>query len=175
MSNLATLTKTGRAAIAKAIAARPLFVAWGSGAAAWDEGGELPSLVNATGLVCEVGRRLPALVGFVTPDDAGDIVIPKGRGTDGVVQEARYRLVEGPTPYLYVQTNYDFGDAADSIIREIGVFMDAVPVAGLPAGKRYFLPAEITDPGLLLAAQVFTPPINRSPAVRQVIAFVLPL
>lgn len=176
MSQLATLTKTGRAAMAKAISLRPLFLAWGTGDPAWDaEGAELPSLVDAQTLLNEVGRRIPTIVGFVTPDDAGDIIIPKGMRTDGTVQESRYRKVEGPTPYLYVQTNYEFSDASNSVIRELGVFMDGVPVAGLPPGQRYFLPVEVADPGLLLAAQIFIPGINRSPAVRQVIDFVLPL
>jgi hypothetical protein len=46
---------------------------------------------------------------------------------------------------------------------------------GLPPGQRYFAPPEIADPGLILAAQIFTPAINRSPSVRQVIDFVMPL
>ena len=44
---LATLTKTGRAAIALAISSRPLHLAWGSGDPAWDaDGATLPSLVD---------------------------------------------------------------------------------------------------------------------------------
>ncbi|CAK7044871.1 MAG: hypothetical protein DELT_02986 [Desulfovibrio sp.] len=174
--SLATLTKTGRAAIAKAISTRPLFLAWGTGDPAWDEeGAELPSLVEATLLFNEVGRRIPTTVGFVTPDDDGDIIIPKGRGTNDTVQEARYRRSDEPTPYLYVQTSYEFADASNSVIRELGVFMDGVAVAGLPAGQRYYLPSEVAEPGLLLAAQILQPGINRSPSVRQVIDFVLPL
>ena len=49
---LATLTKTGRAAIALALSSRPIHLAWGSGNTAWDEeDAELPSLVDATALV----------------------------------------------------------------------------------------------------------------------------
>jgi hypothetical protein len=175
-SNLATLTKVGRAALVKAVKERPLFLAWGSGDPAWDvEGAELPLLADATALVAEVGRRIPTLVGFATPDDTGDIVIPKGTTPEGEVVEARYALSEVPTPYLYVQTQFNFGDASDKIIRELAVFMDSVPKEGLPPGQKYFLPGEIDDPGLILAVQCFSPPINRSPSVRQVIDFVMPL
>lgn len=174
--NIATLTTSGRAAIAKAIASRPLHLAWGTGNPAWDaDNATLPSLVNTSALVQELGRRTPNLVGFVTPDDAGEIVIPKGVNADGSVEAARYSHSAVPTPYLYVQTSYDFEDASESVIREIGVFMDTELVAGLPPGQRYFLPAHIAKQGLLLAAQIFTPPVNRSPAIRQTIDFVLPL
>ena len=45
--SLATLTKTGRAAIALALSARPIHLAWGSGNPEWDaEEAELPSLVE---------------------------------------------------------------------------------------------------------------------------------
>lgn len=175
MSQTATLTKTGRAAMALAISLRPLSIAWGTGNPDWDEpDAELPSIINSTSLVNEVGRRLPTTVGFVEPDENGDIIMAKGRGIDDTVQEARYRRVEGPTPYLYVQAGYEFQDASNSIIREIGVFMDSVMIEGLPPGQRYFLPSEIAKPGLLLAAQIFKPGITRSPAIRQVIDFVLP-
>lgn len=173
---LATLTKTGRAAIAAAMANEQLYLAWGSGDEAWDQdGATLPSLVEATALAAEVGRRIVSSIGFVTPDDAGGIVIPVSQGANGEVQEARYTVSATPTPYLYVLTNFDFADAANAVIREMGVFMGGAPVSGLPAGQRYFLPAEVADPGLLLAAQIIIPSINRSPSVRQSVEFVLPI
>lgn len=173
---LATLTKTGRAAIASAIANEKLYLAWGTGNDVWDDAGAvLPSLINATGLVAEVGRRIVSSVGFVTPDDAGGIVIPVSQGASGEVQEARYKPSTTPTPYLYVLTNFDFADAANAVIREMGIFMGGSPVEGLPPGQRYFLPAEIANPGLLLATQIIIPSINRSPSVRQSVEFVLPI
>lgn len=175
---LATLTHTGRAAIAKAISLRPLHLAWGSGDPAWDApDAVLPSLVESTVLVNEVGRRTPSTIGFVTPDEAGGIIIPVSAGAEGAVQEARYRLVTdgSPTPFLYVQVHYNYADASNVVIREMGLFMDTEFVDGLPDGQRYFTPAEVTDPGLLLAAQIILPPINRSPSVRQTVEFVLPI
>ncbi len=63
---LATLTRTGRAAIAKAILERPLHLAWGTGLEDWDaEDAVLPSLVEATALTHEIGRRAVSTKGFV--------------------------------------------------------------------------------------------------------------
>lgn len=173
---LATLTTTGRAAIARAIMARPLHLAWGTGDEAWDaDEAELPSLVDATALRAEIGRRAVTTSGFVSPDPQGGIVIPVGQRPDGSVEEARYAQVEGPTPYIYLRVNYDFADAANAVIRELGLFMDTETAPDLPPGQRYFHPGELASPGLLLAAQILSPPINRSPAVRQTIEFVLPI
>ena len=173
---LATLTKTGRAAIALAISSRPLHLAWGAGSPEWDAADAvLPSLVDSTALVNELGRRTPSRIGFVEPDEAGDIVIPVAAGAEDAVQEARYRLTDGPTPYLYVQTAYAYSDASNAVIREMGLFMDTEFVDGLPEGQRYFVPADLKSPGLLLAAQIIIPSINRSPSVRQTVEFVLPI
>ena len=107
--------------------------------------------------------------------EAGGIVIPVATGSEGAVQEARYRLVTEPTPYLYVQTAYAYSDASNAIIREMGLFMDTEFIEGLPEGQRYFTPADLKSPGLLLAAQIILPRINRSPSVRQTVEFVLPI
>ena len=174
--SLATLTKTGRAAIVKSIAARDIFLAWGTGEEAWDaDDAVLPSLVDITAITGEVGRRRASSVGFVTPDDAGEIVIPTASASDGTVTRARYKISEAPTPYLYVRTNFNFEDASNAVIREIGVFLDSVPADGLPGGQQYFTVDQISDPGLLLAAQIITPSIQRSPNVRQTVEFVLPI
>lgn len=175
---LATLTHQGRAAIALAMSKRPLHLAWGTGDPAWDaDGATLPSLLTATALTHEVGRRTPNRIGFVEPDEAGDIIIPVSAGAEGAVQEARYRLVTdgNPTPFLYIQTNYNYEDASNVVIREMGIFMDTEMIADLPEGQRYFTPAQLASPGLLLAAQIILPAINRSPSVRQTVEFVLPI
>jgi hypothetical protein len=173
---LATLTHIGRAAIALAIAERPLHIAWGSGESFWDNpDASLPSLLDARSLVNELGRRTPGTIGFVEPDEAGDILIPVSAGGEGAVREARYRSVPGPTPFVYVRAHYNYGDASNAVIREMGVFMNTEFVEGLPPGQQYFTPADIANPGLLLAAQIILPRINRSPSVRQTVEFVLPI
>jgi hypothetical protein len=175
---LATLTNIGRAAFAMAVSQRPLHLAWGIGNPTWDEPGFiLPSLISATTLTNEIGRRKVENVGFVEPDPQGDIVIPISIGNEGSVQEARYRRVESgnPTPYLYTAVHYNYADAANAVIREMGLFMNTVFADGLPPGQKYFLPVDIVDPGMLIAAQIMVPSINRSPTVRQTVEFVLPI
>ncbi len=177
MSTLATLTKSGRAAIAEAIAARPLHLAWGYGLEEWDAitDEELPSLVERTELFNEVGRRVSSWTGFAEPDEAGGIVVPTGTLPDGSVEVARYRQCEEATPYLFFRVNYDFADASNAVIRELGIFMNTETKPELPAGQMYFKPEELQGRGKLLAAQILRPSILRSPSVRQTIEFVLPI
>ena len=174
---LSTITNTGRAAMAKAIAARPLFLAWGSGDPAWDAMNkeDLPSLVDAEALTSELGRRKPSVVRFCTPDDAGSIVIPVASTEEGVLQTARYSLSDTPTPYLYVRADYDFENAANAVIREIGLFMDCKPKESCPAGQLYFTPDEFEENGMLFCAQILDKPMNRSVSVRQSVEFVQPI
>ena len=161
MANLAVLTDSGRAGFVSAMLARPLFLAWGAGDPAWEDGAAYPPLREATALVAEVGRRVATLKGFVIPDNNGSIIIPKGVTPSGEVMEARYSLSATPTPYLYMLTNFAFADAADAAIREMAIFQDCIPKPDLPPGQQYFLPSEIEEPGLMVAVQIFTPAINR--------------
>ena len=109
------------------------------------------------------------------PDEAGDIIIPGSVSANDAVQEARYRKSDTPTPYLYIYVQYDYGDASNAVIREYGLFMGTTLTEGLPPGQRYFTPAQVQDTGLLMAVQIVTPPINRSPSVRQSVEFVMPI
>jgi hypothetical protein len=173
--SLATLTNAGRAAIVKALKDRPIHLAWGTGLAEWDAtDAVLPGLTGRTELYNEIGRRAIASSAYVTPDEEGDIVIPITSETSEVT-EVRYSIVTDPTPYLYLITKYDFKDAPNAVIRELGVFIDTVVSPGIPTGQKYVIPSEISDPGILLAMQCVKPAINRSPSVRQTIEFVLPI
>jgi hypothetical protein len=163
--------------MASAIKAQTLHVAWGSGDAAWDAlaDGDLPSLVDHTALVAELGRRIPSSVSYVTPDDEGGIVVPVGQDSQGNIVYKRYSQVTGPTPYLYVRCNFDNADAANSTIREMGLFGGTVVKDGLPAGQAYFTPDQIADPGFMVVMQIIRPKFDRSPSVRESIEFVLPI
>lgn len=177
MATIATLTKVGRSAIAAAIAAKPIHMAWGSGLPEWDNmaEGDLPGLIERETLFNEIGRRSLSIKGFCLPDDEGDIVVPVSVMPDGSVEVARYRRSEEPTPYLYLKVSYDFGDANDAIVRELGVIMDCEVYDEAPEGQMYFRPEEIKVPGRLMAMQILKPEIKRSHAVKQTIEFVLPL
>jgi len=86
---------------------------------------------------------------------------------------ARFRAVLEPTPFLYLRVNFDFADASNQVVREVGVFLNTTVQEGLPPGQKYFTPDQLANPGRLLAIQRMDPSIARSPAVRQTFDFVL--
>lgn len=169
---MAILTNSGRAAIAKALAASPLHFAWGSGDAAW--GTTIPpESLNSTSLVSEIGRRIATSVQFVVPDDAGDIEVPLFNDpTSGNITK-RFRIITTPSPYLYMRFIFDFADAPASIIREVAIFTDTAVNPTLPVGQRYFSPADIVDTGNMLALENLLHEIVRTPNSRQSFEFVL--
>lgn len=174
--SIATLTTAGRAAFALSVSKQALHVALAQGDPAWDnEDAVLPDTVTMTALTNEMGRRVPNIVGFVTPDENGGIVISEGLGADGAAITSRYRMVTEPSPYLYVQVAYDLTDAPTGIIRQMGIFVGCTVKEGLPPGQRFFVPDEIAEPGLLLAVEILQPAIPRNPQVRQAVEFVLPI
>ena len=106
---LATLTKTGRAAIALAISSRPLHLAWGSGDPAWDaDGATLPSLIGSTALLNELGRRTPSHIGFVEPDEAGGIVIADRYTTSNAVHQCSKLPPEQWDDFLRWAFDYEY-------------------------------------------------------------------
>ena len=162
---MAILTHSGRAALASALMQRPLHLAWGTGDPDWDalpDGIPPPESVTTTALISEIGRRSLSQVSFVLPSDTGMIELPYGRWNTSVA----------PTRYLYLKTAFDFADAPNAVFREVGVFLDTEVVAGLPIGQRYFIPAQIADPGLLLALE-YVPAVARAANIRQTFEFVL--
>lgn len=158
---MAILTNSGRAALAAAVVAKPIHMAWGSGDAAWDA---TPVAVTtaATALTNEVGRRTATLVKYCTPQVGGELVVPTGEFTESL----------SPTRYIYLRFNFDFVDAPVAAIREVAVFSDTVLVGGLPIGQRYFSLAEVSAPGILMVIERITK-FDRSPSVRQSFEFVI--
>lgn len=158
---MAILTLSGRAAMAAAIKAQPIHLAWGEGDPSWDTT-PVAETVDLTALVAEVGRRAATKVAFCEPDSEGEIIVPTGRFTE-VIDESNH---------LFMRFNFDFQDSPDAEIREVGVFMGTQIVTGLPPGQTYFLPAEIADPGILLNIERFTK-FTRSSAIRQSFEYVI--
>ena len=158
---MAILTNSGRAAAAAAIKAQPLYMAWGSGDVAWDTD-PAAEPADAIALVNELGRRRVTQVIFCQPDTQGELVVPTGRFT----------VSEAPTKYLYMRFSFDFTDAAASTIREVAVFSGTTPKASVPSGQEYIVPAEIEDPGLMLALEHIDA-LVRSASVRQQFEFVI--
>jgi len=118
--------------------------------------------VTATALADEVCRRTADEVYFVTPDPDGEISLSTGR----------YRISPTPTPHLFIRTKFDFADAAGVTIREQALFVGTQVAEGLPPGQRLFVPAEVTDPGVLLLIE-HSPPIVRQASTRETFEFVL--
>lgn len=166
MSDL-ILQDDGRFAQAMAIAAQPIYLAWGNGNPAWDAllptdpARQTPS--NATALVAECGRRLATNVGFAQPDANGLIELASGKYTE----------VAGPTPYVYLRFVFDYADAANQTLRERAIFVGGQTAAGLPAGQRYFVPGQVATLGRCYA-MVRVAPFVRDPSVRMVYETVLP-
>jgi hypothetical protein len=125
--------------------------------------GTTPLSSNDTKLVDEIGRRQAATVAYVKPDAAGSIATPGG---------GLWSLSETPTRYLYVNVLYDFAEAAGETVREVGVFVDTVRVASVPAGQSYLLPADIADPGYLMLLD-HIPAFEKSPAERKGYSYVM--
>ncbi len=158
---MSVLTESGRIAIAEAIKEQPLHLAWGEGDGAWTT--PTAEDVSATALISEVGRRAIFEKRFCTPDVNGEIIVPTGRFT---FSDAT------PTNNLYLSFKFDFTDASDKVIRELGVFSSTVLDGGLPGGQLYFTGSDVTDPGILLLLE-HTAPIHRNAATRETFEFVI--
>ena len=153
---MAILTKSGRVAIASAISKLPLHFAWGTGDGVWID--PPAEDVDASSLMAEVGRRAATQWLFVVPDVDGDIVVSTGSFSASPGN--------APTSHLFIEANFAFTDASGAAIREVAVFSDTDVIAGLPSGQKYFTPAEVEDPGIMIYVENITP-IFRSPAIQE--------
>lgn len=158
---MAILTTSGRTALAQAIYAQALHLAWGTGDAGWDTT-PVAEPVGATALVAEVGRRVVTQKQYVVSDVNGSISVPTGR----------YEVSVNPTNLLYLRFQFDYADAPAAVIREVGVFTGTVIAGGVPGGQQYFAPADVSNGGTLLALQRIAK-ITRSAATRNEFEFVL--
>ncbi|MNE25961.1 hypothetical protein D3C81_1636360 [compost metagenome] len=158
---MAILTNSGRAAVAAAVKAQALHMAWGSGDPAWDTT-PITEPAEATALINEIGRRRATQVLFCTPNAQGELVVPTGRFTVSVE----------PTKYLYMRFSFDFVDAPASTIREVAVFVGTVPKGTVPPGQDYIVPSEVENPGQMLALE-YIAKMERSADVRQQFEFVI--
>jgi hypothetical protein len=158
---VAVLTKSGRAAIARSIRNQKIHLAWGEWHESWDANPENEDDMS-TSLVKELGRRSADEVHFVIGDDDGELVTPTGR----------FHAVDHPTNNLYMRFTFDFENAANKTIRELGVFIGTETNAELPIGQKYFEPQDIVNPGILLVLER-TVPLIRTAATRESFSFVI--
>lgn len=158
---MAILTDSGRAAVATAIKAQALHLAWGNGVVDWDAVPPTES-VSTSSLISEVGRRKVTQVMFCVPDTNGEIIVAEGR----------FSISQAPTKYLYMRFAFDFPDGGTNVLRELGVYVGTVAKAQVPANQDYLLPGDVLDPGQLLSLE-YIQKLTRSDQIRQQFEFVL--
>jgi hypothetical protein len=158
---MAILTQSGRAAMAQAVKNQVMYMAWGTGDAAWDAE-PIPEDTVQEALLNEVGRRAVDEVFFCVPDNQGELEAANGR----------FSMSENPTRNLFIRVRYDYSDASTYTIRELGLFINGETDGELPPGQKYFLPHQVTNPGILLLLE-YEPPMIRTPAVREAFNFVV--
>ncbi|MFP3021741.1 MAG: hypothetical protein ACEY3K_01950, partial [Wolbachia sp.] len=115
-----------------------------------------PELITSEKLLNELGRRTADEVLFCTGDENGELLTPTGR----------FRSSNVPTNNLYLKFTFDFTNAANQVIRELGVMVGTKVKEKLPPGQRYFEPQDIEDPGILLVLE-HTVPLIRTSATRE--------
>lgn len=162
----------GRAFAATAIKtlASGIYVAMGKGLAAWGSSPPDPSLSQTAmtldgGVTTEIGRRKAAQVTWATTVQAGSV------GGPIVTDKGTFYLAATPTNYLYILGQFDFEDGVDETVREVGVF-GGVTHSGNDA--NLILPAQLTDPGSLMAVSRFAGFV-RVNTVKQNFEFVIEL
>ncbi|WP_353272793.1 hypothetical protein [Wolbachia endosymbiont (group A) of Urophora cardui] len=121
-----------------------------------------PESINSIKLLNELGRRTADEVLFCTGDENGELITPSGR----------FRPSNVPTNNLFLKFTFDFTDAANQVIRELGVMVGTRVKEKLPPGQRYFEPQDIEDPGILLVLE-HTVPLIRTAATRETFSFVV--
>ncbi|MFP3016291.1 MAG: hypothetical protein ACEY3H_01655 [Wolbachia sp.] len=121
-----------------------------------------PELITSEKLLNELGRRTANEVLFCTGDENGELLTPSGR----------FRPSNVPTNNLYLKFTFDFTDAANQVIRELGIMVGTKVKEKAPPGQRYFEPQDIEDPGILLVLE-HTVPLIRTAATRETFSFVV--
>lgn len=160
---MSIFTTSGRAALATALKANPLHVAWGTGTPEWDNDTPRESR-SAQALTREIGRRKAKRVQYVTPSPDGEVVSLGGR----------YTASTTPTPHLHIHAEFDFEDGTGETIRELGVFIGTKIKASVPSGQRYYRPEDLESAGTLFAIDHITA-VTRGVGSRMGFDFVITL
>ncbi|MBC6685711.1 hypothetical protein H9I48_00295 [Wolbachia pipientis] len=121
-----------------------------------------PESITSEKLLNELGRRVVDEMLFCVGDENGELVTPSGR----------FKPSNVPTNNLYLKFTFDFTDAANQVIRELGVMVGTKVKEKVPPGQRYFEPQDIEDPGILLVLE-HTVPLIRTAATRETFSFVV--
>jgi hypothetical protein len=114
-------------------------------------------------LVNEVGRRIVSQKEFVVEDNVNGTI---------VFNDKRWRIVNDPTPHVYLSFNFQSDEATDVSIYQLGLYTNTIVDPILPPGQQYFVPAEINDPGSAYMLENVQP-FPRNAGKREVFEFVI--
>ncbi|EMD0638872.1 hypothetical protein VPZ60_004288 [Salmonella enterica] len=158
---MAILVTSGRAAVAAAIKAQDIHLAWGEGLSSWDAAPPSES-AGTEQLEKELGRLICTQSQFCTENKTGGGTI--------IVANGRFDKSDDPTNYLYLRFTYDFEDEKFADIRELGIFVGTKANAGVD-DKKYMQAGNYTDGQLLVLEYISK--LTRSDQVRQQFEFVI--
>lgn len=113
-------------------------------------------------LLQEVGRRESAIKAYAIEDPNGDIV---ANGTT-------WSISATPTRNIYLQFKFDADDAVGKIIHQVGICVGTVRNDVVPVGKKYLLPTEVKDKGLLYMLENLEP-FSRPVGKREIFEYIL--
>lgn len=170
---MAVFTQGGRTVLAQALLNMTLFLAVGEGDPEWDNQ-PLPTTPEEQAtrdaalsvlfdLVSKVGVTRTREKFFVKPDNAGTILMSDG---------AAYSQSETPTPYVFVRFQLDLPDAADTTLRETGIFVGTQLQGTVPAGQQYIPADNVVNFGTMIEVDRFAP-IVRDGSIGQTFSFIL--
>ncbi|EAO1133527.1 hypothetical protein EX011_21420 [Salmonella enterica] len=156
---MAILVESGRAAVAASIKAQPIHLAWGSGQVGWDAA-KPAEQTGTKALDNELGRRIVSYSSFVEPNSSGQVIVSQGRFAETTTA----------TKYLYLRFQFDFADAQQATIRELGIFVGTTPNAGV-TGLDYMDKGQYSGGQLLVLEYIDK--LVRSSSIRQQFEFVI--
>lgn len=165
---LSVFVAGSRIAFARYLMQAPLFVAVGSGDAAWDglpeptpeeEAQQLAALSQESALTNCIGVTRVRARSYMKADPNGDIILSDG---------SAWSVSSAETNTIRLEAKLDIGDATGDSVRETGVYLDTKISESVPAGQMFIPLADVTNLGTLLQLHRF-PPIVRDGTISQAI------
>jgi hypothetical protein len=158
-TTMAILTNQGRIGMAETIQLGTIYLAWAKGDGIWLHD-DLPIPGVDDSLIDIVGFRRALQPQFCLPDSEGEIVLPDGK----------FSFTNSPSRYIYLKFHFDFDDASDETIRQLGIMTGTET----EIQDSYITAADISPDkqGRLLLLENIVP-LYRSPSVRETFEYVI--
>ena len=170
----------GRAALAQAMAAKPITLAIGRGDGVWSD---MPPPLNGTETALQDPFAMVRASGVLYCDPVADTsglsageleamgAEPDVNGYFKDKNNAVWQIVDGPTMYLYCMFILSQTAAHGEVMREFAVYIDTVFAAEVPPGQLYNDWGQLVSPGtpLLMANE----PANLRDGAREAIGIII--